>query len=226
MTTESIEILSNLNQKISEGVYREVYRYNGFAVKKAKRNITKTLLFIKVRIPTSLYTLVKFAIRDLNEYEYKQYRSIISKTPPNLHMCFAKIHKPIESNKTSYSINQLVMNDDGRISQTLLDYGKVNDKQFWSTIDELEKLFLENHIYYFSIGGYNICVNSQADGRLIPVLVDYKRIGIRTFWHQLPLYFPYFMKLKMRRRFQRLREEFGDFNRVPLSRSTSPPSAC
>ena len=110
MTTESIEILSNLNQKISEGVYREVYRYNGFAVKKAKRNITKILLFIKVRIPTSLYTLVKFAIRDLNEYEYKQYRSIISKTPPNLHMCFAKIHKPIKGNKASYSINLLGAN--------------------------------------------------------------------------------------------------------------------
>ena len=210
MTTESIEILSNLNQKISEGLYREVYRYNEFAVKKTKLYIAKKLLFIKVWIPTSLYTLVTFAIRDLNKYEYTQYQSIISKTPPDLHKCFARVFKPIEDNKTSFSINQLVIDDGGQISKTLLDYGKVNDKQFWNMIDELEKLFLENRIYYLSIGGYNICVNRQVDGRLIPVLVDYKRIGIRTFWYQLLLYFPYFMKLKMRRRFQRLREDFRD----------------
>ena len=205
--------MRNLTEKISEGRYRDVYRYNELAIKIPKSHIIKKLLFIEVRVPASLYTLVNYAIRDLNIYEYKQYRSIISKVPSDLHKCFAKVHKPIKNNKTCYSISQLVIDHGGQISKALSEYGKVNDEQFWSLIDELEKRFLENRIYYFSVGSPNICVNRQADGRLIPVLIDYKRTGIRTFWHQLLLFFPYFSRLKMRRRFQRLREHFKDRKR-------------
>jgi len=203
-----IKNLTNLNEKISEGFYREVYRSNEFAVKRLRPHITKKLLFTKVRIPVSLYVLVRFAIRDLNKYEYKLYQSVISKMPSDLHKCFARVHKPIRDDKTSYSINELVLDDDGQISKTLLEYGKVNDKHFWSLINKVEKLFLQNHVYYLGISGYNICVKRRANGCLIPVLIDYKRIGIRTFWHQLPLYFPYFIRLKMRRRFQKVREDF------------------
>ncbi len=216
MTSQPNQNLSKLNEKISEGRYRDVYRYNELVVKKPKPHIIKKLLFIEVRIPTSLYILVNYAIRDLNKYEYQQYQSIISKIPSDLHKCFAKVHKPIINSKTCYSIHQLVIDHGGQISKTLSEYGKVNDEQFWSLIDELEKRFLENRIYYYSVGPPNICVSRQADERLIPVLIDYKRSGIRTFWHQLPLFFPYFSKLKMRRRFQRLRENFKDCEGIGL----------
>ena len=206
MTAELIEKHSNLNVKISEGAYRDVYRYTDFAVKKSKPHIIRKVLFVKVRVPSSLYTLARFAIRDLSDYEYKQYQSIISKIPADLHKCFAKVHKPIKNGKSCYSINQLVIDDDGQVSKTLFEYGAITDEQFWNIVDDIEKLFLAKKIYYLSIGPHNVCVNRQADGSLIPVLVDYKRIGIRTFWHQLPLYIPYFIKLKMRRRFQRIRE--------------------
>ena len=210
LTTQLKQNLGNLNEKISEGRFRDVYRYNDLVVKKPKPYIIKRFRFIEVRIPTALYTLVNYAIRDLNKYEYKQYQSIISKIPPDLHKCFAKVHEPIKNKRTSYSINQLVIDHGGQISKTLSEHGKVKDKQFWSLIDELEKRFSENRIFYFSVGSPNICVNRQADGRLIPVLIDYKRSGIRTFWRQLPLFFPYFSRQKMRRRFQKLREQFKD----------------
>ncbi len=209
-TTIILPFLVHLNEKISEGRYRDVYRYNELAIKKTKPHIIKKLLFIEVRIPTSLYTLVNYAIRDFNKYEYRQYQSIISKIPSDLHKCFAKVHKPIKNNKTCYSISQLEIDHGGQISKALSEYGKVNDEQFWSLIDELEKRFLENRIYYFGVGSSNICVDRQADGRLIPVLIDYKRFGIRTYWYQLLLFFPYFSRLKMRRRFQSLREHFKD----------------
>jgi len=195
-----------LNVKLGEGAYRDVYRYNEFAVKKSKPHVIRKILFVRIRVPSSLYTLLRFAIWDLNDYEYKQYRSIISKTPADLHQCFAKVYEPIKDGKTRYSINQLVTDDDGQVSKTLFEYGGINDKQFWNMVDDLEKLFLDKKIYYLSIGPHNVCVNQQADGRLIPVLVDYKRIGVRTFWHQLLLYIPYFIRLKMRRRFQRMRQ--------------------
>lgn len=213
MTTKSIEILAALTEKIGEGTFREVYRYKNFAIKKTKSHFTKRLLFIKVLIPTSLYILITYGIRNLSEYEYKQYQSIISKVPPHLHACFAKVYKPLNDNKACFSINQLVIDDDGQLSKTIAEYGNISDEHFWSVMDELETLFIEKHIYYLSIGAFNVCVKRQADGRIIPVLVDYKRIGVRTFWHQLLLYFPYFMKLKMRRRFQGMREKHRDFVR-------------
>ncbi len=215
MTSQPNQNLSKLNEKISEGRYREVYRYNELVVKKQKPHIIKKLLFIEVRIPTSLYILANYAIRDLHKYEYKQYESIISKMPSDLHKCFAQVHEPILNGKTCYSIHQLVIDHGGQISKALSEYRKVTDEQFWNLIDELENRFLENRIYYFSVGPTNICVNKQADERLIPVLIDYKRCGRRTFWHQLPLFFPYFLRLKMRRRFQRLRDQFKDRKRSP-----------
>ncbi len=213
LSTQPNQNLGNLNEKISEGRFRDVYRYNDLVIKKPKHYIIKTLLSIEVRIPTSLYTLVNYAIRDFNKYEYKQYQSIISKIPSDLHKCFAKVHKPVKYDKTCYSINQLVIDHGGQISQSLSEYGKVKDEEFWRLIDELEKRFLENRIWYFSVGSPNICVNRQADGRLIPVLIDYKRSGMRTFWSQLLLFFPYFSRQKMRRRFRKLRERCKDCKR-------------
>jgi hypothetical protein len=216
MPAENIEKPINVSEKISEGVYRDVYRYNDYAVKKLKPVVTRKILLVRVRVPSSLYTLLRYAIRDLNEYEYKQYQSIISKTPARLHKCFAKVYEPIKDGKISYSINQLVMDDDERVSKSLAEYGGIDDEQFWNRLDDLEKLFLDKKIYYLGIGPHNVCVNRQADGHLLPVLVDYKRIGVRTFWHQLLLYIPYFIRLKMRRRFQRMRQHFRA-GRVPVT---------
>ena len=214
MPAENMEKSIDLNEKISEGAYRDVYRYNEFAVKKLKPHIIRKVLFVRTRVPSSLYTLLRFAIWDLSTYEYKQYQSIISKTPADLHQCFAKVHKPIKAGKITYSIHQLVTDQDGQVSKTLFEYGGIDDEQFWNMVDDLEKLFLDKKIYYLSIGPHNVCANRQADGRLIPVLVDYKRVGVRTFWHQILLYIPYFIKLKVRRRFRRMREHFR-VGRVP-----------
>jgi len=165
-------------------------------LKKQKPHIIKKLLFIEVRIPTSLYILANYAIRDLHKYEYKQYESIISKMPSDLHKCFAQVHEPILNGKTCYSIHQLVIDHGGQISKALSEYGKVNDEQFWRLIDELENRFLENRIYYFSVGSPNICVSKQADERLIPVLIDYKRCGRRTFLAPTAAFFSLFLKIE------------------------------
>ena len=219
-TTKSIEILGDLSEKIGEGTYREVYRYNEFAVKKTKTRVAKKILFIKIPFPTSLYTFITYGLLDLSEYEYRQFQSIISKMPPELHACFARVYEPLSRNDSCYSINQLVIDDDGQPSKTLVEYEKISDKNFWSVFDDLENSFLENRIYYMSIGAFNILVQKQADGRILPVLVDYKRIGIRTFAHQLQLYIPYFMRLKMRRRFQGVRETYRDYCATAADKGT------
>jgi hypothetical protein len=130
--------------------------------------------------------------------------------PSDLHKCFAQVHKPIIDGNTRYSIQQLVIDHGGQISKALLEYKKVSDEHFWNLIDELENRFIENRIYFFSGLSSNICVKKQADERLIPVLIDFKRCGRRTFWYQPPLFFPYFFRLKMQRRFERIREQFKD----------------
>ena len=208
MSTRIMEIPHELTVKIGEGAYRDVYRHTDFAVKRSKPHVVKKALFVKIPVPMSVYSLLRFGIRDLSQYEYDQYQSIISMTPARLHKFFAKVHKPIKNGKACYSINELVMDHDGQVSNTLFEYGKIEDEQFWKTLDDLENVFLDKKIYYLSIGPHNICVNKQAGGQLVPVLIDYKRIGVRTFRHQLLLYIPYFIRLKMRRRFQRMRKRF------------------
>ncbi len=208
VTAPTIDKLSGLTEIINESRYRIAYRLDEFAIKKIKSHISIKILFINVHIPTPLFTLFRFGIRDFNEFEYDQFQSVISRIPADLHTCFAKAYRPIKADNTTYSINQLVINDDGMVSKMLREYGKVNDKQFWSTIDRLENLFLVHRIYFFGVGCNNICVRQHADGRVVPVLIDYKRVGIRTFWHQLWLFLPSVKELKLRRRFDRLRKRY------------------
>ncbi|MDE0597304.1 MAG: hypothetical protein OSB65_18840, partial [Roseibacillus sp.] len=212
MSKEQLQIPSNeqlaaLNDKIREGSYREVYRNKNLAIKKLKKHVIKSVGSVKIRIPTRVYLLFRFGISDINKYERKWYDHIISKAPPEMHRCFAEVLAVKKVNGFSYSINQLVLDADNQPSKTLVQHGKIESSSFWKKIEELEQFFKKHSIPYFTIGGYNICVQRQQDGSCFPVLIDYKRIGIRTFWHQLPLYLKHFRDLKMERRFQKMRDQ-------------------
>jgi len=212
MSNEQIQIPSNeqldgLHDKIRNGGYREVYRYNDLAIKKLKKHVTKRFCGVKIRVPTRVYLLFRFGISDINKYERKWYDHIISQAPPELHRCFAKVLAVKKVNGFSYSINQIVIDADNKPSRTLSQHGKIESADFWEIIDRLEQFLKEHNIPYFTIGGHNICIQQQHDGTYLPVLIDYKRIGIRTFWHQLPLYLKHFRDLKMERRFQKMRNQ-------------------
>mgnify|MGYP001822850454 CR=1 FL=1 len=200
--------IEGLSEKIGETKYRVAYRSGSYAVKKTKPFVPKRYFGLSFGIPTSLYTTLKFAIRDLSVFEYEQYLKVIAMTPPRLHEHFARVFSPLAVNGETFAINELVMNDDGSVSKMLRSFGPCNDQQFWQDMDRLEHFFLQAKIYYFGMGCNNVCVREQADGRLVPVLIDYKRIGARTFWQQFWLFLPFVKKLKLKRRFSKIRKRY------------------
>ena len=139
-------------------------------------------------------------------YEYGNYLWVIGKVPEEMRGSFAQIFEVAKSNGKSISINELVVNADGRVSKTLRDYGPVSDPVFWERLQKLEELFLSKNIPYFDIRAKNILVKELEDGHMIPVLIAYKRVGIRTYPLQLNLLTKAGMSMRIIKKFLRLRE--------------------
>lgn len=206
--TPGIDQLSLLHERIGETKYRIAYRWKSFAIKETKSHVPKRILGLHFRVPISVYTLSRFAIRDLSTYEHDQYLRIMSKTPDHLHEHFARVFAPFKAGDQVYAINELVLNHDGSVSKMLRSFGPIEDQQFWSDVAKLEQFLLKARIYFFGVGCNNIVVQEEAGGRLVPVLIDYKRIGIRTFWQQFWLFLPFVKKLKLKRRFNKIRHRY------------------
>jgi hypothetical protein len=204
----SPERLASLCEPIGETKYRIAYRYKNLAIKRTKSHVPKRVLGKEFRVPVSLYTMIRFAIANLSAFEYDQYCWLSSRIPKDFQHHLARAYPPVSANDHCYAVNELVVNDDGSVSKMLRSFGPTDDTRFWADIDRLEKLFLQEKIYFFGIGCNNICVREKADGRLIPVLIDYKRIGIRTFWQQFWLLLPGVKSLKLKRRFNKIRRRF------------------
>lgn len=195
----------SLENKIGEGTYREVYRAGDKALKILKPHIHK----FNVDFPTSLFTKLEYGIADFNQYEYNTYQRFIKKIPEGLRGRFAKIYSAGCYNGRSASLSELITNENGGISKSLSKFGPVSDKNFWNEIDQLESLLLEKRIFLIDIRKENVMVK-ESEGKLTPVLFDYKRIGARTrpFQPWLRL-FPSQLAEKVKIKFQELREEYA-----------------
>lgn len=200
--------ISDLHDKIHQGIYRDVFRYKDYAIKVMRPWIRKRFMGIGICIPTCLYTLLRFGIRDFNEYEFHKYKHLDAELPSELQSSFARILGVYEDDGRSYSVCELVTDANGQPSKTLLQVAKVSDANFWDRINELEQFFTVNDIAYLSVGGDNVCVQQLKNGDLHPVMIDYKRIGRRTFSHQLLLWFRPLLRMKMRRRFRSLKKKY------------------
>ncbi len=191
--------------KIGEGRYREVFRVGDYALKILKPHVRKNYGFFHVDFPSHLYTKHKFGIGDFNQFEYDMFRDFIERVPAELRERFAHIHSVGEIKGRSYSLSDMVINEDGSLSSTLTQHGELDNYDFWRQIDELEVVLAEKSIPIMDICGENIIVQ-EVDGKVAPVLIDFKRYGGRTYPVQIWLSSEKQLIRKMQRRFQKLRE--------------------
>jgi len=191
--------------KIGEGKYREVYRVRDFAIKMLKPSVRKNYGFFHIDFPSQLYTKHKFGIGDFNEFEHDMFREFIERVPVEFRDKFAHIHSVGEIDGKSYSLSDLVINGDGNLSRTLAQTGAVSSYDFWSQIEELEGVLTDNTIPIMDIRGENIMVQEKSAG-VVPVFIDFKRYGGRTYPVQFWLSSEKQLIAKMKRRFERLRE--------------------
>ena len=184
------------------GKYRDVYHCKQFVVKFLKPYMRK----LGLPIPTSWYTLMKYGLKDLHKYEYKN--SIrVRDSLPDLRDNFARIIEVRKIAGKNASVSEAVLNQDGSLAPSLRAFGTVDDEGFWRQMDTIEDALLEQNIPLLDIQPGNFVVQ-QTDTEVKPVFIDYKRLGVRMYHYQFGLRGRDGIKHKIQRRFNRLRDRF------------------
>ncbi len=193
---------------IGRGAIREAYLSEDFVLKVMQPNarINKKMHFHRVSIPTQEFVRNRYQIEDFNRYEFEQYRRLIQQVPANLLDSFARILGVKEVQGRSTSINELVTDADGSISRTLADNGPISEKEFWDRVDELEQFFLERGILHLGFDERNIVVRRKDE--VLPVIVDYKRMGKNVHPRTIGMLFSYGIRRKIKYKFRKVREKY------------------
>ena len=209
--TEQLRASLTPENKIGEGVYREVYRFGDKAVKVQKPLYTKRYFGIKIfTIPTGQYTRIKFGTPDSNLHEYRNYAFLCSQIPSELKESFAQIHDLVQVDDRSALICELVKNHDGSSARPLDFYSLVraDERAFWERWGDLERFLLGHDLLLTDVRPKNVMVRWRSDGSIIPVLVDYKYLGAQCCLFQPDLLLRSGRVNRVKRRFSRIREQY------------------
>jgi len=195
--------------KIEEGAIRETYISGDFVLKvmKPDARISKKLLFRRVSLLTQEFVRRRYGINDFNRYEFEQYQRLIQQVPANLLDSFSRILGVKQIKGRSTSIQELVTDADDGISRELKKHGLVDDAEFWERMDELEQFFLERGILHLGFDERNVVVR-RNDG-VIPVIVDYKRMGKNVRPRTIGMLFSYGIRRKIKYKFREIREKYN-----------------
>lgn len=209
------DIQKGILYKINNGSFRQVYSNGQVVFKTINPYTEKRFLFIPLLIPTKLYTRYLYGVDDLNAAEYHNYQALLKHIPVDLADSFAKILTIIEHNNEKVLVGELITDADGTISPTLKQHDPVSNDKFWTRLDCIEQFILSNNIPYMDIGPNNLAVKTLANGNSIPVIIDHKAIGINFRPFQLDLKFKSMLRRKIKRKFQRLRQNFKPITESP-----------
>ncbi len=175
-----------LSEKIGEGHHRECFAVDGenLIVKKLKRKKQRSC-FLKKLLP----------VRNVNAEEFQLYKSL----PGSL-----KEYLPSYMEmKDDILIMERITDYDGNFSKTVLEYGRIENDNFWEETERIARILTEEKVWMFDIfhHGNNIVVKKISEDTFIPVLIDFKRVGWRAYPLQLNLLFEKEKRKKFRRRF-------------------------
>jgi hypothetical protein len=155
--------------------------------------------------PTNFYSLVKFGISNFNEFEASEYQRIADKIPKELRNSFAHIRGVVDG----ILFQDLIKDSSGSPSRRLAQQEEyIYDKVFWHRMSQLKEFFLDENILNFNLKPNNILVMERNPTETIPVILDYKRIGPRTYPFQPQLRIHAVAQQKLMRRFERLASQY------------------
>lgn len=195
--------------QIGEGRFRRVYRFQDKAVKILKRKVKKDYWLFSVSFPTGTYTYLKYGVRDFNEHEFKVYNLLERRLPDEFRDNFGKVLDLGYSIYGSLLVSELILDSKCQVSQDIKCRGKIKDESFWKRLDQIVEFLSDNRIYFLDINPGNILAR-EVNGVLIPVFIDYKRIGPQTFPFKSWLRIKSLAERAFRRKMNRLKEEFKE----------------
>ena len=152
----------------------------------------------------TMYNLLTFGISDFNAHEMENYQKLMEIIHPQYTKNFAKVYEVGRYNGMSVSLCELVRDANGSPSNTLAGYISLESQEFWTTLEDIRGMLLEIRFYPMDLKPENIMVKKDDRGALIPVFIDLKRVGARTYPFQVWLNSELFLAEKMKRKFKSL----------------------
>lgn len=182
------------SEKIGEGKFRECFAVegdSGLCLKRLKPNLG----FFK-----RLYLWIMR--RRLHEEEQKIYQNL----PAELKRYF----NPIVDISDENLLTARPLDYDGTHSRPVKDFGQISNAGFWQQIEEIVALLEKHKIWFFDVfqSGTNIFAQRLSETDWKPVIVDYKRIGWKSFPMQFNLLFDSEKRKKFYRSYQRFEDSF------------------
>ena len=152
------------------------------------------------QLNAKVWGLIKFFSGNINDYEFEEYNKLKNKIPKSLRESFAEIYG-VKHNGNNYLIQEIVKDYDGRISKTLGQIEEQLDNSFWNRLKNIEMFLLDNNIQLYDQHSKNIMSKKISESEYIPVIINYKKMGIRTYIPQLWIF-------SKRGRINRTKKEF------------------
>ena len=189
--------------KIWEWTCREVYIYDkdpDLCIKKLKQNKEKEYFWIKVSFKQTIYSLVRYWIRDFNEYDYnilKKVQKIIPENSPE----YVEI-------TDEWLVESIIKDYNGDVSKNINEYEWKISKDFFIKLEKAIEYLIKNWIEPMDILT-NVIIQEYEKWKQKPILFDFKRIWWRTYIFQPWLMVSKKMReQKIYRRINRLKDSF------------------
>ncbi|MCR4325385.1 MAG: hypothetical protein NUV59_01085 [Patescibacteria group bacterium] len=174
--------------------------------KTPKTSIEKKYSLGTVHYPSSAYTLLKFGKTNINEVDYENYKAL----PSTVREQFAASTRIIQG----VIVQERVMNFDGApslsVEEETREHGRIENTSFWEKIDELRRVFLAEERPLLGVfhRGSNILVRKASAEEWLPVIVDFKRLGARSYPLQPNLILRDELRKKFLRQFEAFEKEY------------------
>jgi hypothetical protein len=215
--TEAFPII--LGEVVAQGVFYQFYDIQGVPHRWAKKLMTSRVkrypLGVTVNYPMRLYTLIKYGVRDMMEYEMQVAQTMPREVRPYLLQNMILGRTP---DGDPVLCADKVLDYDGRMSQTLNQVGSVSNELFWRHVHQVCDGFERHRVYLLGVfhGGNHILVQKISPLEWRPVLLDVVKSGSTMYPFQINLWRDSSVRHKFHRQLQRFQNRFmPDRHRQP-----------
>ena len=177
-----------LDKKIGSGCVRDCYSIKNKEELCVK--ISKTNLSFLRKLQSMLFR------NQINIEEYKIYTNL----PNEIKMYF----NPVLEAEKKYVLTNIPQNYDGSYSKSVKDSWPLSNEKFWKEVEKIYYYLDKYKIWFLDVfNGNNMFVKKQSETDWIPIIIDYKRIGWKSFPGQIHLLLKSEREKKFKRRYER-----------------------
>jgi hypothetical protein len=200
-----------LGKPLHAGSCFQFYEIQGQPHRWAKKaeydRVKRYPLGVTVTYSMKLYTLLKYGVPDVMQYECNQWRRMPQELHPYL---LREVTLSRTSNGDRVLSADKVMDFDGMPSRSLNDMGKIANPSFWKAVEVICDSLERHNLVLLGVfhGGNQLLVQKVSELEWKPIILDLTKIGRRMYPFQPDLWFRFSLKKKFCRQLSRFRNRF------------------